>query len=579
MPKTLRIFFRTEGTRPFLVLFCLLLASSAEALSIGTLVPAAATLSGGEAGKSSRISVLIDSIFTFIGAQPTLGNLIILLSTFMVVKAILSFAALSYAGVSAARVAIALRRKLIAAIFEARWSFFADQKSGSFANVVSVDATRAGEAYLLSAQVIALSIQVSAYALVAIAVNWQLALLGIGTSIIIAFVLRRLVLLGRSAGYKQTDRTRALTVLMVDMLTNIKPMKSMQRHQAMQNSIAGILRKLKRALVTRELSKAGLAQGSDALVAIVAGAGLYIASTLTRLTLPELLVSGVVFFQIISISSKLQKLLQQALQFESAYVRTDELIRKATANRELNMGSACPPIGQSCRFEDVSFAHGNVPVISKISFEIPASSITVLSGPSGAGKTTIIDLLIGLYRPDTGRIFIGDTSLEEVDIHAWRKMIGYVPQELNLFHTSIRDNITLGDTAIGDDAVLAALAQAGAGDFIAKLPRGLDTDVGEMGSKFSGGQRQRISLARALVTSPQVLVLDEVTSALDPATESEIVDNIAALRGRYTIVAITHRPAWTRVADRLYRVSHGKVTMAETENQSSGRRPRPVRAK
>jgi ATP-binding cassette, subfamily C, bacterial len=136
-----------------------------------------------------------------------------------------------------------------------------------------------------------------------------------------------------------------------------------------------------------------------------------------------------------------------------------------------------------------------------------------------------------------------------------------VPQELNLFHDSVRMNLTLGDESIPDDKLLEALTLAGAGDFAAQLPHGLDTDVGEMGGKLSGGQRQRISLARALIGDPKVLILDEVTSALDPATEAEIVQNIAHLRGGYTIIAITHRPAWTAIADRLYTVSGGTVTL------------------
>ena len=120
-------------------------------------------------------------------------------------------------------------------------------------------------------------------------------------------------------------------------------------------------------------------------------------------------------------------------------------------------------------------------------------------------------------------------------------------------------NLTLGDSTIPDAQIMEALRQAGAQSFVAALPQGLDTDVGEMGGRLSGGQRQRISLARALVTKPKLLILDEVTSALDPDTENEIVDNIAGLRGVYTIVAITHRPAWTRIADRSYGLVDGVI--------------------
>jgi ATP-binding cassette subfamily C protein len=564
MLKLLRIFFTTPATNPALVLFCLVLAGFAEAVGISTLLPVVTNIAGASADASSGLGKTVNDVLEAAGLAPSLGNLVLLVIVLMVTKAALSFAALSYAGISSARVAISLRRRLIAAVFDARWSYFADQSGGRFANAIANDASRAGDAYLLAAQTAALVIQAIAYIAVAVAINWKLAALGITASIIIAIALRQLVRITRRAGYKQTDRTAALTVHMVDMLTNIKPLKSMHRHQPMLTAIATMLTKLKRTLVTRELSKFGLAQASDALVAIIAGAGIYFASTYANISLPELVVSGVVFFQVVSIASKIQKYLQMFVQYESAYVRLESMIRLAEHSRESNPGRAVPDISKGCRFENVTFAHAETPVITDVSFTIPHGAITVLSGASGSGKTTIIDLLIGLNRPDKGEIFVGQSPLGEIDLFAWRRMIGYVPQELNLFHASIRENITLGDPEIRDDAVLSALAQAGATEFLASLPHGLDTNAGELGSKFSGGQRQRISLARALVTHPKVLILDEVTSALDPRTESEIVENIAALRGAYTILAITHRPSWTRIADRLYRVSHGKVTEDRT---------------
>jgi ATP-binding cassette subfamily C protein len=289
----------------------------------------------------------------------------------------------------------------------------------------------------------------------------------------------------------------------------------------------------------------------------------YAAYTYWRVTISELVVIAVIFFKMNEIIAKIQKSIQQSVKFERSYQRIKDLTKLAERYQEKNPGTGKVRLVSGCRFEGVSFSHAEAEVIRGVDLEIPAGQITVLKGPSGAGKTTLIDLLIGLYRPDRGRISIDGVPLSDIDLFGWRRRIGYVPQELSLLHANVRDNITFGDSAISDDSVWSALKQATADGFVASLPHGLDTTVGEMGGKISGGQRQRISLSRALVTGPELLILDEVTSALDPVTEQEIVSNIAALRGRYTIVAITHRPAWTEIADRLYEISGGQARLVE----------------
>jgi ATP-binding cassette subfamily C protein len=150
-------------------------------------------------------------------------------------------------------------------------------------------------------------------------------------------------------------------------------------------------------------------------------------------------------------------------------------------------------------------------------------------------------------------------------------MIGYVPQELVLFHDSIFSNIAMGDPEIGETEVRIALKAAGALDFVESMAEGLHTQVGEKGTKMSGGQRQRIALARALVTRPKLLILDEVTSALDPETERAIVGNILALRGESTVISITHRAAFLDIADQIYELSEGQVVATDKSRALPGR--------
>ena len=256
---------------------------------------------------------------------------------------------------------------------------------------------------------------------------------------------------------------------------------------------------------------------------------------------------------------------------EAAYVRTEQFIANAVAQKEIHTGDKTPTLNKECRFEDISFAHGDKPIIKDANFTITTGSVTVLQGVSGVGKTTLLDLLLGLHKPDSGRITLDGVPLDQIDILRWRRSIGYVPQELSLLHGTIRENIALGDHDIDDQEIEFALGKAGALDFVNAMPEGLDTNVGSMGLKLSGGQRQRIALARALVTNPQLLILDEVTSALDPKAEKEICENIAGLRGSYTTIAITHRPAWTEIATDLYNIGRDGITKVPREAPDKAR--------
>jgi ATP-binding cassette subfamily C protein len=405
----------------------------------------------------------------------------------------------------------------------------------------------------------AFSIQGIIYAIIAFMVDWRLALLGITVGVAIAASLNWLVTASKRAGYKRADRTSDLTVFITDLMNNIKPLKTMNRYDRLVAEMGQILKRLRRALIKREVARQGLSQGGDFLITLAFGLGVYFAVTIANISLAELVVLGIVFFQVIAIINKLQKFLQQAAEYEAAYVRTEQLIEQANAQHEVHAGTLAPVLDRECRFDNVTFAHDKTPIIRNVSLVIEKGSITVLQGQSGAGKTTLIDLLTGLHTPDKGSITLDGVPLADIDIKQWRHSIGYVPQELSLLHTTIRDNLVLGDTEISDTDIEEALDQAGARDFIMAMPSGLDSEVGTMGSRLSGGQRQRIALARALVTRPKLLILDEVTSALDPETEKAICEKIVGLHGRYTIVAITHRPIWTEIATHLYKVERGSV--------------------
>ena len=172
-------------------------------------------------------------------------------------------------------------------------------------------------------------------------------------------------------------------------------------------------------------------------------------------------------------------------------------------------------------------------MLKGVSFAIPAGCITALIGTSGAGKTSLVDLVCALNRPDSGSISVDGVPLDGLDLVSWRRGIGYVPQDMFLLHESVWLNVTLGEE-FSDAEVETALRRAGAWEFVSQLPEGVETVVGEGGSRLSGGQRQRISIARALVHDPHLLILDEATSGLDPDTEAMVWNSLLRLaRGHH----------------------------------------------
>ena len=212
------------------------------------------------------------------------------------------------------------------------------------------------------------------------------------------------------------------------------------------------------------------------------------------------------------------------------------------------------------------YPDGEDMVINKASFIIPKGKTVAFIGPSGAGKTTIVDIILGLLKPQFGKV-----KADELNIHkhpyVWQKEIGYIPQVIYLSDDTIRNNIAFGirKEEIDDQAILQALKKAQLYEFVENLPEGLDTMVGDRGVRLSGGQRQRIGIARALYHDPEVLVLDEATSALDNETEAAVMEAIDHLQGMKTILIIAHRLTTIRNVDMIYEVSNGKVELKAKE--------------
>ena len=563
MLEILKIFFQAKGTRPVAVLVCLLLGGIAEGLGLASLLPVISIALGGEDAESNSSTAMFTDAFTSLGIPATLYVLVPLAIGAIVLKNLLNLAAMTYVGYAVAHVSTGMRRDLVDNLLNVRWNYFTQQPLGRITNTLSVDATRAGQAYMSAAQFMVNLIQVVIYSIVAFFVSWKVAVIAILVGGGIAAFLSFLVRAAKKAGRRQTRYTADFITYLSDALNNIKPLKAMARQGSFAHLIDRNIVGLRRAMRRQVVAKQALKNIDEILTVLLLGIGLVLAVTYWNVPPAELAVIAILLIQLVNAIGRIQKEYQNAAIYESAYYNVLDQIAESGAEREVDHGTAAPSFERGCKLVNVSFSHPRTPVLRDVSMEFPKGTITVLTGPSGAGKTTITDLLIGFRTPDSGQVLIDDRPLQEFALHRWRAMLGYVPQELVLFHDTVFANIALGDPEIGEAEVRAALKAAGALDFVESMAEGLHTPVGEKGAKISGGQRQRIALARALVTQPRLLILDEVTSALDPETERAIVENILALRGQSTIIAITHRAAFLDIADQIYELADGRVVSTD----------------
>jgi ABC-type multidrug transport system fused ATPase/permease subunit len=225
---------------------------------------------------------------------------------------------------------------------------------------------------------------------------------------------------------------------------------------------------------------------------------------------------------------------------------------------------------KSIHLKDISFSYNeaSVKTLSDINLTIVHGSTIGFVGSSGAGKSTLIDIILGLLAPTNGQVLVDGCDIQ-TGLSCWQNQIGYVPQSIYLTDDTLRRNVAFGipEDRIDNQAVQSAVKIAQLTDYIARLPDGLDTMVGERGIRLSGGQRQRIGIARALYHDPEVLVLDEATSALDVMTEGEVIDEVKALRGTKTILIIAHRLTTHSGCDKIYRIKQGHLVEEEKTHE------------
>ena len=555
------------------------LGALTEGLGLMLLVPVLGTVFG-TAAVHGTLQNAGNAIFHNLGAETALGRLTVLLAAFgllMIVRAVV----VSVRNVTLAELQIGFvesqRLRVTERLAAARWDQVVRLRHARITHLMSGDIQRVGAAVHSLLQSVTASAMLLAQCVLALFLAPVLACAAFLLLIIGAIALIPMLRRARALGGLVTGANLTLLHSTAQFLGGLKLAVS----QNLQSHFVAEFRATLGALTHRQIEYIRQqTQGQLALTTLsaLAGGALVLAGFGLFHVAPAVLTTLLVIIGRMSApAGQVQQGAQQLAHALPAYEKVRELQAELAGHaREgpaLSAVSALPE--GAIIFDDVSFTYprstdeteDTSPCgVSGLSFAIAPGEVLGIGGPSGAGKTTLADLLAGLFPPQSGTIRIGGKPLDNSVLMQWRASIGYVSQDPFLFHDTIRRNVAWGAPESSESEIWGALSVVGADVFVRRLENGLDTVVGERGTLVSGGERQRIALARAILRKPRLLVLDEATSAIDVASERTIMANLLALTPRPTIVMIAHRSESLSCCERTIWLEDGRL-----RSQMSGR--------
>ena len=538
----------------------------AQGAAVALLVPllGAAGVPIPDAGAVSRLDLLIRRAFSLVGQQPSLPAVLLVFVAVAWIQAAIERRELIETARVEQGVELELRHALYASLLRARWSFFTQRRGSDLAHAITRDADRAAVAVSYLLRALGQVISALVYLGFAFVISPMVTIAALSGGLVLTFALRRTFRQAYGTGVTLSETSTETLALVTQHVEAIKLVKSFGAEARTLAAFDDLADRSGQVAVEATRAHAGAHVASAAGSATLLGVLLFVALAWLKLPAAATLVLAFLFWRLIPRLMDVQHSLRDALHEIPGYEAVQNVLADAAAAQEAEAPRtvARPVIGlrEALRFDAVDFAYAGGPlVLSGVDASIPAGRITVITGASGSGKTTLVDLALGLLRPTAGRIVLDGRPLSDALLDSWRNAVAYVPQESLFVHDTIRENLRWARPDATEDEMRAALHNAGADGFVDRLPRKLDTVVGDRGVRFSGGERQRLSLARALLRRPTLLVLDEPTSALDAESEARVLAVLAGLRGMVTTLMVTHRPAPLRQADVVYLMAAGRL--------------------
>jgi ABC-type multidrug transport system fused ATPase/permease subunit len=537
------------------------LSALLEGVGINTAVPLLGFLTNNGAPATDTISTLVAKGFHLLYIPYTFRTLLFFILFLFVARAVASVMVGYVRGSITAHFLHSETIDLLSRTLRASWSFLLGERMGTVQNTLTRDVQRSGNLLEVVSQVIQSSTGFVMYFVVAMNISYVTTLCTLAGGAVLVLVIRPFLKRIQSTGKDMALNEKEISKLLSEQILGMKSIKAAAAERSIfkiaSDSVDSLRNLQVRLTFTKSISSSLFQPFTIGFIVIVFLISYHSPSF-------NIIAFGATLYLIQKMFTYLESaqssfhVLYELVPYAGSILAFREQLARAEETDLADGKSFVFTSTLSLRNVSLSYP-GRDDVLKEVTLTIPYGSIVALIGPSGAGKTSVADLVLRLFEPTAGQVLLDGVSSEEISRTEWRSHIGYVSQDAFLFNGTIADNIRFFRSDVSEDDLLAAARQANLYDFVNGLPEGFGTVLGDRGMTLSGGQRQRVVLARALAGKPELLVLDEATSALDSESERLIHDAIYTLRGTVTVLLIAHRLSTVERADQLIVLSEGCV--------------------
>jgi len=556
------LFYRSfTGRGLYGLIFIILIGGLLEGIGIGLFLPVINYASKGIS--TDRFSELVKGVMQMMGLPMTLSYLLLLLFLVFFLKGVLLYCQEVATSKIISTATMRLRIELVENYFQMNYLFFTNNTTGYLNNLITTEVNRCVNALGKYCQIFICVVYIGIYSVGVIFINWKVMAFALLAGGFISICLRFVHRLSRQCSIEVSESNASLQSVLIQTIYSFKYLKATNRFEPLMIILSGHIHRLARLTFKLGVLGGVFKAVAEPFLVLCMCSLIFYQVVLEQRPISESMVLLAIFYRAIGKMFAFQAIWQKINSVIGGAVEIQGMQERLGQNKERNSGSAiCDTIGDIA-FEGVSFSYGNNPVIFNTSLCIRRKKSIAIVGASGAGKTTIFDLLVGLLEPQNGQLCINDINFRDIDKNTFRSKLGYVTQEPVIYDDSIANNIALWQCDHHKPSCMERIKEAAAlahcSEFIENLPQGYETRIGDRGVRLSGGQRQRIAIARELMKRPEMIIFDEATSSLDTESERAVQESIAGLRGTMTIVLIAHRLSTVSKCDYIYVLSKGNI--------------------